>query len=334
MKYGIGAMILGVAVIVIFIPMVVVFSIRGPGDTMSRSIKPPAESIQIGVFLHEENQIVQMDLEEYIRGVVAAEMPAEFHIEALKAQAVAARTFAVKHMVSFGGPGYTENPGADITTDFRQPQGQAWLSEEKMKLRWGTAGYQKYWPKIKQAVDETRPYIIVFQGKPIHAVFHSTSGEKTASAKEVWGYDFPYLRSVACHWDKQSPRYLDVKPYSLAELDKRLGTDVKTMAVSSGGEIAQVLDKTESGRVDTVRIGNTVFAGQQLREKLGLRSNIFSIRKSETGLEFITTGYGHGVGLCQYGANGMAKEGKSYQDILTYYYQGVSIEKAAKPESR
>lgn len=331
MKYGIGAMILGVAVIVIFIPVVVVFSLRGPANYTARSIQPPADSIKVNVYLHEEDRIAEMDLEEYLAGVIAAEMPAEFHIEALKAQAVAARTFAVKNMVAFGGAGYAEKPGADITTDFRQPQGQAWLSEEKMKIRWGAAGFQKYWPKIKQAVEETRPFIVVFQGKPINAVYHSTSGEKTASAKEVWGYDFPYLRSVVCQWDKQSPRYLDVKPYSLAELDKRLGTDAKTMAASTGGQVAQILDKTESGRVDKVRIGNTVFDGKQVREKLGLRSNLFSIRQSEAGLEFITTGYGHGVGLCQYGANGMAKEGKTYKDILTYYYQGVSIEKAVKP---
>jgi stage II sporulation protein D len=171
--------------------------------------------------------------------------------------------------------------------------------------------------------------VATFQGQPINAVFHSTSGERTASAKEVWGYDFPYLRSVACTWDQQSPRYLDVKTYSLDELDKRLGTDVKTAAVSTGGQVAQVLDKTESGRVESVRIGGSVFAGQQIREKLELRSNTFAIRQSEAGLEFITTGYGHGVGLCQYGANGMAKEGKTYKDILTYYYSGVTVEKAS-----
>jgi stage II sporulation protein D len=329
MKYGIGAMILGVAVIVIFIPMLVVLSLREPGDYVSRGVKSNEETMKIKVYLHEEDKIAEMDLEDYVKGVVAAEMPAEFHSEALKAQAVAARTFAVKNMTLFGGSGYTDKAGADITTDFRHAQGQAWISQEKMKLRWGAAGYQKYWPKISQAVDGTRSMIAVFQGKPINAVFHSTSGGRTASAKEVWGYDFPYLRSVICTWDQQSPRYLDVKSYSLDELDRRLGTDSKTAAASTGGQVAQVLDKTESGRVDKVRIGGTIFAGQQIREKLELRSNAFSIHQGEAGLEFITTGYGHGVGLCQYGANGMAKEGKTYQDILTYYYSGVTIEKAS-----
>lgn len=328
MKYGIGAMILGVAVIVIFIPMLVVLSLRSTSD-LSRAGKSNEASVKIRVYLHEEDKTVEMDLEEYVKGVVAAEMPAEFHVEALKAQAVAARTFAIKNMIAFGGTGYTEKPGADITTDHRLPQGQAWVSREKMKQRWGAAGYQKYWPKITQAVESTRSMVAMFDGKPINAVFHSTSGEKTASAKEVWGFDFPYLRSVSCTWDHQSPRYLDVKPYSLAELDRLLGTDVKSVAASTGAQLAQILDRTESGRVDKVRIGGTIFGGQQVREKLDLRSTSFSIRQTETGIEFITTGYGHGVGLCQYGANGMAKEGKTYRDILTHYYSGVTIEKAS-----
>lgn len=330
MKYGVGAMIIGVAVIVIFIPMLVVLTLRGPADYAGRGAGPKEDSVKIRVYLHEEDRIVEMDMEEYVKGVVAAEMPAEFHVEALKAQAVAARTFAAKHMVAYGGTGYADKPGADITTDFRQAQGQAWLSQEKLKARWGSAGFQKYWPKINQAVDGTRSVIATFEGKPIHAVFHSTSGEKTASAKEVWGYDFPYLQSVTCTWDQQSPRYLDTKQYGLDELDNRLGTDSKTVAVSGSAQIAQVLDRTASGRVDKVRIGNTVLSGPAVREKLELRSNNFSIRSTESGIEFITTGYGHGVGLCQYGANGMAKEGKTYKDILTYYYSGVTIEKASR----
>ena len=330
MKYGIGAMILGVAVIVICIPMLVVMSLRSPSEYANKRPAPSEPSVAIRVYMHEEDKIVEMDLEEYIKGVVAAEMPAEFQPEALKAQAVAARTFAVKNMVVFGESGYADKAGADITTDFRHAQGQAWLSKENLKQRWGAAGYQKYWPKISKAVDETRSMVVMFQGQPIQAVFHSTSGEKTASAKEVWGFDFPYLRSVPCQWDQQSPRYLDVKEYSLEEVDKRLGTDAKTAAVSTGGQIAQILDKTESGRVEKVRIGSKMFAGLQVREKLELRSNNFSVRQTELGIEFITTGYGHGVGMCQYGANGMAKEGKNYKDILTHYYSGVTIEKASK----
>lgn len=327
MKYGIGAMILGVAGVVIFLPMLVVLSLRGP-DYVGRGVSPNPKTVTINVYLHEEDRIVAMDLEEYIKGVVAAEMPAEFQVEALKAQAVAARTFAVKQMGAFGGSGYTDKPGADISTDFRQSQGQAWISQEQMKARWGAAGYQQYWRKINQAVEETRAMIVTFQGQPIQAVFHSTSGGKTASAKEVWGHDFPYLRSVDCAWDQQSPRYLDVKTYSLDEIDQRLATDTKTVAVSSGGQVAQILDKTESGRVDRARIGGSIFSGREIREKLQLRSNNFAIRQTEAGLEFITTGYGHGVGLCQYGANGMAKEGRNYKEILTHYYSGVTIEKA------
>lgn len=327
MKYGVGAMILGVAVIVICVPMLVVLSLRGGEDYAPQA--PVGKTITINVYLHEEDRVVAMDLEEYIKGVVAAEMPAEFQPEALKAQAVAARTFAVKQMGAFGGSGYADKAGADITTDFRLAQGQAWISQDTMKLRWGSAGYQKYWPKISQAVDATRAMIATFEGQPIHAVFHSTSGERTASAKEVWGYDFPYLQSVECAWDQDSPRYLDVKSYSLDELDKRLGTEAKAAAVSTGGQVAQILDKTASGRVERMRVGDSIFSGQQIREMLGLRSNNFAVRPSQAGLEFVTTGYGHGVGLCQYGANGMAKAGKDYKSILTHYYRGVTVEKAA-----
>lgn len=333
MKYGIGAVVIGVAVIVLIIPMLVVLSLREPANYAGHSgSETPAESITIRVYLHEEDKIVDMDLEEYVKGVVAAEMPAEFQMEALKAQAVAARTFAVKNMTAFGGTGYADKPGADISTDVRQPQGQAWSSQERMKVRWGTAGYQKYWPKISRSVDETRLLIATFQGKPIHAVFHSTSGDKTASAKEVWGYDFPYLRSVACEWDQQAPRYLDIKQYSLDDLDQRLGTDTKAAAVSGSAQPVQVLDRTESGRVDSVRIGSMIMTGQQVREKLELRSSAFAVRLTENGMEFITTGYGHGVGLCQYGANGMAKTGKTFRDILTHYYTGVTIEKLSRQQ--
>lgn len=329
MRYVVGATVMSVVIMIIFIPLLIVVDLNSTNQsTNSAREQPKSNGPMIRVYLHEQDKVMELDLEEYVKGVVAAEMPAEFHVEALKAQAVAARTFAVKHMVAYGGKGYGQEQLADVTTDFRQPQGQAWISQDTMKQRWGEAGFKKYWPKISEAIDATSLEIALYEGQPIHAVFHSTSGGRTASAKEVWGNDFPYLQSVACRWDEQSPRYQEAKSYSLAELDRRLATDTQAIAVSSGGQVAQVLERTESGRVDKVRVGAVVFDGQKIREKLELRSNDFSIHNSENGLEFITTGYGHGVGLCQYGANGMAKEGKVYKDILLYYYQGITVGKA------
>lgn len=311
--------------IVIIVPALVVrLDLTGPAP--SREVKMSKhEDVPIHVYIPDLGKVVEMNLDDYIKGVVAAEMPAEFDIEALKAQAVAARTYAVKNMISFGGPGVPEYPGADVSADFKQ--GQAWLSEVQLKAKWGPFNYERYWAKVSRAVDETHGEIVIFGGEPINAVFHSTSGERTASAREVWGYDYPYLQSVECKWDQKSPRYSDSKEIPLAELEQRLGPEagVMTAAQSGNGAVAGIIDLTASGRVDKVRIGTKVFNGRDLREKLELRSANFIIEQKADKLVFKTTGYGHGVGLCQYGANGMAGEGKDYRKILTYYYTGVDF---------
>lgn len=314
-----------VVILVIIIPALVV-RLDGLGPAPQRGAKVfKNEDVPIHVYIPELDKIVEMNLEDYIKGVVAAEMPAEFELEALKAQAVAARTYAVKNMVAFGGPGIAEHPGADVSADHRQSQ--AWLSESQLKAKWGPFSYDRYWSKVSQAVEGTHGLIASFNGEPINAVFHSTSGERTASAKEVWGYDYPYLQSVACKWDQNSPRYSETKEVSFAELEQRLGADAGVVAAAQSGNasIAGIVDHTNSGRVDKVRIGSKTLTGLALREKLELRSTNFTIQQKGDKLVFKTTGYGHGVGLCQYGANGLAKEGKDYKSILTYYYSGIVL---------
>ena len=321
--YGVLLIILTV----IAIPAIVVLG------TTQREARPMApgsaadyrgEDVTIKVYMHEINQIVTMNLEDYIKGVVAAEMPAEFEPEALKAQAVAARTYAVKHMAAFGGTGSAEHPGADVSTDHKDSQ--AWLNETKLKEKWGS-NYGRYWSKVSQAVDQTKGLILTYNGEPINAVFHSTSGERTASALEVWGFDYPYLKSVACTWDQQSPRYQETKEITFAELEARLGTDAGIIAAAQNGSgaIAGIIDKTDSGRVNRIRIGVKTMGGNELRQKLDLRSTNFTVEPAGDKLVFHTIGYGHGVGLCQYGANGQAKENRNFRQILTYYYTGVAI---------
>jgi len=250
-------------------------------------------------------------------------MPAEFELEALKSQAVAARTYAVKSMLIFGGGGVANQPGADVSTDYRQ--NQAFLSGERLKERWGSS-YEKYWGKISRAVAETRGQVITYNGEFINAVFHSTSGERTASAKEVWGFDYPYLISVPCSWDQQSPRYTDKKEFVLAEIEQLLGAETQVLAaVQNGSGATQVIETTDSGRIGQIRIGSKVLSGLTIREKLELRSTNFKIEIQGNKMIFNTIGYGHGVGLCQYGANGMAKAGHDYRHIITNYYTGVAI---------
>lgn len=310
---------------VIVIPGVIVM-LMGIGQSAGGGGKmaSKAENLMIHVYLHEQDKVETMPLEQYVKGVLGAEMPAGFEAAALEAQAVAARTYAVKNMRVFGGGGVSDHPDADVSTDFTK--NQAWLDTKTLKERWG-AKYTEYWQKISKAVDRTQGQILTYEDKPISALFHSTSAGRTASAKEVWGYDFPYLQSVECKWDEASPRYRDTKEISLSELETTLGADAGVMsAMQSGdGSIAKVLSLTESGRVKEVRIGSKNFTGQELRQLLGLRSENFTTSQDGNKLIFKTLGYGHGVGLCQYGANGMAKSGDDYQSILKHYYTDVAL---------
>jgi len=324
--------VLMVLVLVIIIPATIVVvgninkAVSGL-DHQNKAVK--GEDISIKVYMHEEKRIVAMNLEDYVKGVVAAEMPAEFELDALKAQAVSARTYAVKNMIVFGGSGVADQPGADVSTDYHQ--NQAFLREEQLKERWGK-NYERYWGKVSQAVAETRGQVVTYNGEFINAVFHSTSGERTASAKEVWGIDYPYLVSVPCSWDQKSPRYHDKKEFSLAEVEKLLGAETQVVtAVQNGSGATQVIDKTDSGRIDQIRIGNKMLSGVTVRDKLDLRSNNFTVELQGDKMIFNTIGYGHGVGLCQYGANGMAKEGYDYRKIITTYYTGVVIKNIIDP---
>lgn len=315
-----------VAFMVICVPSMIAILLgqSGGGNVMG---KTEAGNLKIQVYLHAQDKIEEMTVESYIKGVLGAEMPAEFEPEALKAQAVAARTYAVKHMRSFGGSG-VEGKDADVTTDFTKDQ--AWLSEDALKERWGKK-YNAYKEKIDRAVDETAGRVVVYEDQPISALFHSTSAGRTASAKEVWGYDYPYLQSVECKWDEASPRYRETKEIKLAKVEEALGEDAGIVtAAQGGGEAFKVLSLTESGRVKEMRAGSKTFSGQEIRQQLGLRSDNFTVALKGDALVFETLGYGHGVGMCQYGANGMAKEGKTYEEILKYFYTGVHIKRVGK----
>lgn len=317
-----------VVVVVLIMPGIIVF-ISGVEGLQNLVLKtktaPKVEDVMLKLYLHEQDKIISLPLEEYIKGVISAEMPAEFEFAALKAQAVAARTYTVKHMYAFGGNGCTEHPEADMSSDYKMSQ--AWLGESVLKERWGK-NYKKYWDKIEQAVEATRGQILLYDGKPIQAVFHSTSGVKTASALEVWGYDYPYLQSVESKFDEDSPRYHGKKEVPFTEVAAVFGEESSSLPVMQGGgldKFIQILSYTDSGRVKEIRIGEKVFTGQEVRNVLQLQSDNFTVHSEAEKLVFETIGYGHGVGLSQYGANGMAKAGKSYQEILQHYYTGVEL---------
>lgn len=277
-----------------------------PGKVKKRMIK---------VYRTDLQKTVVMELEEYIKGVVAAEMPVKFQIEALKAQAVAARTFALKRASS---------GKASLSTDFNVAQD--WISSEKLKEKWGEENYLAYSQKISQAVEETRGLVLIYKGKLINAYYHSTCGGKTEAGEEIFQHALPYLQPVSCQYDQHSLRYRGEKSFSLVEVKKILGVKEKKQLN------LQIIAHTKGGRIKKLRAGGKIFEGAEVRKLLGLRSTRFSWQLEGDKINFLTIGNGHGVGMCQYGADGLAKQGKNFVQILQYYYSGVKITDYSKLE--
>lgn len=251
----------------------------------------------------------QIELEEYIKGVIAGEMPASFHLEALKAQAIAARTYALKTT------NYGKQPIEPTVLN------QVFYDEEKRKENWKES-YEQHEKKIKEAVESTAGQVIVYDGELITAMFHSMSNGMTESAKNFNGTDLPYLQSVVSVDFQNSSNFVDVKTFSLEEWNRLLNGNwtleqIKTLKTK----------KNDTGRIESVTLGNKTWSGREFRELLNLRSTDFQVQVKNNEIEITTEGYGHGVGMSQYGANAMANNGKNAYEILKHYYQNTEIEK-------
>jgi stage II sporulation protein D len=288
------------------------------------------ESIPLKIYIAGKNEIVEMEMEQYIKGVVSAEMPASFHPEALKAQAVVARTYALRKSSAGGGSGCRSHPGADLCTD--STCCQAWEDEKAALHKWPAQEAAYYMARIWEAVNSTRGLVATYQGNLISAVYHSTCGGETEAALEVWSSStaHPYLQSVECTYCRHSPYYeaelaLDFSAYTAALSDEK-----EALPVLAEGKIPllEVVERSGSGRNLLVRIGKPgrLYSGSEVRGLLGLPSTYFQWRVAGEKIIFRTRGHGHGVGMCQYGADGLAKEGKDYTEILKYYYQGIEVE--------
>ncbi|GAX89634.1 stage II sporulation protein D [Effusibacillus lacus] len=276
------------------------------------------DDMKIKIYLKEQKQVVELPLEEYVKGVVAAEMPVTFSMEALKAQAIAARTNAVRRIQK----NLLTPEGAHITDDHRDVQ--AYSSDEKLKKRWGVFEYQFNLNKIAQAVNETRGQILSYNGEPIDALFFSASNGKTENSQDYWGRPLPYLRSVDSPWDKQTKYMEGTKSIPLEEFHRLLGIPSAVTAANQNQTI-QVLETSATNRVKKIRVAGITITGPQFRETLGLASTDFSWKVEGSTITFTTRGNGHGVGMSQYGAEGMAKEGKQAHEILSHFYQGATL---------
>lgn len=247
--------------------------------------------------------VINIGLTEYLVGVVAGEMPASFPIEALKAQAVVARTYTMKSLQI--GRKLTDSTSTQVYKDNNQ-----------LRNLWGK-DYDRYYQRIYDAVTSTDNICVYYNGDYIDAVYHSTSNGYTEDAVNVWGNRIPYLQTVASTWDQNVSSYLKIITKEESDIISILGLD-------NLDEI-QILERNNSGRVEKVQIGNKIFSGVELRNMLGLRSTDFEIIKGNNIITITTKGYGHGVGMSQYGAKGMAEQGYSYREILNHYYTNVNI---------
>ena len=257
-----------------------------------------------------KNEIIELDLEDYIVGVVAGEMPISFEEEALKAQAVVARTYALRRVNA-----QNEYDVVDTTKN------QVYLDNERLMKAWGD-NYDKNIAKIKKVVSETSHECIFYDDKLIDALFFSTGVGMTENSEEIFPTKLPYLRSVSSTWDETaSPVYKEKYTFKLTKFYELLG-----LKYNKELNIVKT-NVTSTGRIKEIKINGVTFKGQKVQQLLNLRSNYFSISKVGENVIIETKGYGHGVGMSQYGANGMAKEGYSYREIIDHYYQDVELKK-------
>lgn len=270
----------------------------------------------------DENKIEEIDLEEYLYGVVSAEMPASFEEEALKAQAVVARTYTIYKIVNNDG----KHGKADICDD--STCCQAWISEQDRKDRWDEDEKEENWNKIVNAVNSTQGKIVTYNGEPINAFFHSNSGGTTEAPIEVWGGSgYPYLQSVATAGEDAYSQYSSEAEFTEAEFEEKIKELHSDFEIDFDDEnCIKIEEYTEGNRVKTIKIGNLELSGVEVRNIFGLRSANFTVTIEDNKIKFEVIGYGHGVGMSQTGADSLAKEGKTYEEIIHHYYTGVEIE--------
>jgi stage II sporulation protein D len=270
----------------------------------------------IRLLLTDTNETIEMSFNDYLKGVLIGEVPASYEVEALKAQAVVARTYTAYKM--YYSPNAHEN--ADMCDDINHCQ--AFLSKDYAYSKWADNEENEKWNKIEKAVLETDNEIITYNGSIINAFFHAHSGGKTEDAKFIWGREeIPYLRSVD---SGESYKFEDEKSFTKQEFINMMKAKYSDYNEDTNITINSF---TVSGRVDSLSIGNINLLGTDARTLFGLRSTFFEPKIEDDNIVFNTVGYGHGIGMSQEGANQMAKEGKKYREIIEHYYTGVKIEK-------
>ena len=260
-------------------------------------------------FRSADGTVQDLDMDEYLTGVVLAEMPSTFGPQAKMAQSVAARTFARKAYITGGKHG-----DGSVCAD--SGCCQAYLTKEEYL---SLGGSQQAILEAGEAVAVTSGYVLTYEGELITATYFSCSGGSTEDAVAVWGTEVPYLQAVDSPGEEYAAHYMDTVTFSKTELENKLGVNL------TGNWLGKIT-YTDGGGVDNIELGGKIFTGKELRTLLGLRSTAFSLEDGGEEIHITTKGFGHRVGMSQYGADAMAASGSSWQEILNYYYPGTSLE--------
>lgn len=287
----------------------------------------PLEKIPdtIKVYRTSLKKTVNVDFEEYVKGVVSGEMPSDFHMEALKAQSVAARTYSLAKMKKAAKNGNPQaHPNAPLCDSTHC---QVYKSKNELKTLKGKEWINSGWKKISKAVDSTKNQLLYYNGELVaQALFHSSSGGKTENCQDVFTSAVPYLISVDSPYEKEATHQNEKNSFSLNEFSRKMKnkyTSVKFGSIDASN--IKILSRSSGGRVEKMQIGTGIIEGRSVREALNLPSANFKIDISKGNITFTSNGSGHGVGMSQYGADGMAKEGYDYKKILSHYYSGTEV---------
>lgn len=312
-------------VIILVFAMPVVFTNQFKTEEVSSNEILTEEKYDYGRYsiiklLHVENGFIEeIDLDSYLYGVVASEMPASFELEALKAQAVVARTYTIYQIKNAN-----KHENADICDSHLCCQ--AWISKENRFARWEDEKCDEYWNKIVEAVNGTKGKIILYNNEPINALFHSNSGGKTELSINVWGGNFPYFQTVETSGEDAYTSYNSEVEISKDDLIQKMLEKNSSFQIDfNENECIKILEYTEGGRVQKIKIGNTEITGTDCRQIFGLKSAKFNFKVDGDNIKFTVIGYGHGVGLSQCGSDALAKQGKNYGEIIKFYYKDVEI---------
>lgn len=312
------ALIIVLALLFVGLPATVVF--KKPKQEAPPSKVKQTETVSL--YIEKEDKILNLKVQDYLTGVLFAEMDPEYEKEALKAQAVAAYTFYLYTMEQqlkspdpdLKGAYISDNPGSY----------QAYLKSTESKEKFGE-NYSAYLEKITAAISEVKGVSITYKGEPILSVFHSYNAGATEDAKTVWGESYPYLKSVPSQGDKLSPVVSELVTFTADEIKEKM---TKENTLSLDGDKAEWLgnvQQNEIGTVTSITFGGKEFTGAEMRKTLGLKSANFTVELKDDNFTFTVNGYGHGVGMSQYGADYMARQGSDYKEILSHYFTGVTI---------